>query len=116
MVKRWSRFILRHCVLLAGFVVCLTTQAENLPDPTQPFSIVSGNSQALASTTSALPVLQSIIYGKRIRHAVLDGKVCQEGSTIGRYRIRAIYVDHVVVEADGIRHTLRLFSHKVRYE
>lgn len=115
MVELCSRFLCRRCVLLSGLMLGVAVHADVLPDPTQPLLTTSGAVQT-GTAASPLPVLQSIMYGKQWRKAVLDGHVCREGARVGRYRVRAIYADRVVVEADGVRHTLRLFSHKVRYE
>ncbi len=116
MVELCARFKLPSCALLVGLLFSVAVSADILPDPTQPLiSAMPGEGQ-MASTNSQLPVLQSIIYSKQQRKAVLDGRACREGALVGRYRVRAIYADRVVVEADGVRHTLRLFSHKVRYE
>jgi hypothetical protein len=103
-------------LLLAGVLLNGTVCAEMLPDPTQPLGQSTSGAEKTVMMNSALPVLQSIIYSKQQRRAVLDGHACREGSQVGHYRVRAIYADRVVVEADGVQHTLRLFSHKVRYE
>ncbi|MDD2843211.1 MAG: hypothetical protein PHD18_12500 [Tolumonas sp.] len=115
MVELVSRYSLLRCVLLLGLLLSGIVRADELPDPTQPLTAASAANSTL-TTASQLPVLQSIIYGPQQRKAVLDGHVCHEGTRIGRYRVQAIYADRVVVAADGVRHTLRLFSHKVRYE
>jgi len=114
-VELVSRFLPRSCVLLLGLLLSGIARADELPDPTRPLTTASAANSTL-TTASQLPVLQSIIYGPKQRKAVLDGHACHEGTLVGRYRVQAIYADRVVVEADGVRHTLRLFSHKVRYE
>jgi hypothetical protein len=114
-VELVSRYSLLRCVLLLGLLLSGIARADELPDPTQPLTTASAANSTL-TTASQLPVLQSIIYGPKQRKAVLDGHACHEGTLVGRYRVQAIYADRVVVEADGVRHTLRLFSHKVRYE
>lgn len=116
MVEFDARFQRWHCVLLVGWLLSCTVSADVLPDPTQPLVQSASGAEKTAVTSSQLPVLQSIIYSKQQRKAVLDGHVCHEGSPLGRYRVKAIFADRVVVEAEGVQHTLRLFSHKVRYE
>ena len=116
MVDFCARFKRQCCVLLFGLLFSVVVSADVLPDPTQPLLAGTSGAGQTAAANSQLPVLQSIIYSKQQRKAVLDGRACREGALVGRYRVRAIYADRVVVEADGIRHTLRLFSHKVRYE
>jgi hypothetical protein len=110
-----SRFSIYGCVLLIGLLSNGAVCAAELADPTQPL-VSSSAGKPAAATDNQLPVLQSIIYSRQQRRVVLNGQVCREGTQVGRYRVQAIYADRVVVEADGVRHTLRLFSHKVRYE
>ena len=83
-----------------------TVSAATLPDPTRP----------LAGPAATLPVLQTIIYGSNVRKAIIDGQVCREGTQIEGYRVKAIYADKVIITGPDGQHTLRLFSHKVRYE
>jgi hypothetical protein len=119
-VELCARFKRQRCVLLFSLLfsvgASVTSSADVLPDPTQPLLAASSGAGQTTAADSQLPVLQSIIYSKQQRKAVLNGRACREGALVGRYRVRAIYADRVVVEADGVRHTLRLFSHKVRYE
>jgi hypothetical protein len=115
-VAKPKRHALRgDAILLLGFLFSAVVQADALPDPTLPLNNNQATSSVVHAAGAQLPNLQSIIYGKR-RRAILDGQICHEGSVIGRYRVKVIYANRVVIEADGTLHTLKLFSHKVRYE
>lgn len=95
-----------------------TVSAATLPDPTRPLAgpAATAARDNAAITKAALPVLQTIIYGSNVRKAIIDGQVCREGTQIEGYRVKAIYADKVIITGPDGQHTLRLFSHKVRYE
>lgn len=109
-------------VLIGGMFCCwmLVAEAQQstflLPDPTAPLQSQQGTASA-GQPSAALPVLQSIFYGGSVRRAIMNGRGYQEGSMVGQYKVLAIRVDHVVLEgADGTKHTLKLFSYRVRYK
>ena len=73
MVELCARFKLPSCVLLVGLLFSVVVSADVLPDPTQPLTATTPGAGQMAATNSQLPVLQSIIYSKQQRKAVLDG-------------------------------------------
>ena len=77
------------------------------------FTASYANTESRSKRRSEHPVLMKT---PNVRKAIIDGQVCREGTQIEGYRVKAIYADKVIITGPGGQHTLRLFSHKVRYE
>ena len=53
-------------------------------------------------------LVQGVIYGKKLKMALLSGRVIREGEKVGRYTVEEIQPDHVEVSAGTSRHLLKV--------
>lgn len=97
---------LRAQSLAACLAMALAPAALAMNDPTRP--PVSFTEHAVA-VYRAPPVLQSVIIGKNVRAAIIDGERVEMG---GRYRdaqVVRIAEDEVVLRQDGLTQVLRMY-------
>lgn len=90
--------------------------AESMPDPTMPLKATASATATTPAATTGLPQLQSIVFSRTHRRAMLDHAVYQEGMTVKGFKIRQIQADRVILEGADGRHTLRLFTTQVRFK
>jgi MSHA biogenesis protein MshK len=102
----WFMLILPCCVAQAAL--------DTLQDPTLPLTgTASGNR---AQHVEKLPRLQGLILGRGPQRAILDGESYRLGERVAGYRLVNIRRDGVVLERDGQRHSLPLYSSKVKIQ
>lgn len=106
-MARWWLMLMLPCSLAHGAV-------ETLQDPTQP---LTGSVQGqVARHVETLPRLQGLLLGRGPRQAILDGETYRLGQVVAGYRVADIRPDGVVLELNGQRHTLPLYSSKVKIQ
>ena len=88
--------------------------SEILQDPTQPLQGTGAGQQA--RQLEALPRLQGLVLGLGPLQAILNGHSYGLGEPVAGYRLVAIHRDGVVLERDGERHVLPLYSSKVKIQ
>lgn len=100
--KRWI-----ECV--AVFVLLFTVMLGHaFRDPTQPVGYVG------RVTSSSGFQLQSIIYGKNRKEAVINQQIFREGDTVNGAKIVAIHRDFVVLSQNAKIVELHLFAGDMR--
>ena len=105
----------RFCmVCLLGMLSC-PLLADTLVDPTMPLAGMPDSDNPTLSQ-QPLPQLQGIVISNAGRSAVLNGLNVQIGQQVAGYRVLAIHSDAVILERDGRRQTLSLYSDKVRIQ
>ncbi len=106
-MAKWWLMLMLPCSLVQAAV-------ETLQDPTQP---LTGSVQGQAAQhVEALPRLQGLLLGHGPRQAILDGESYRLGQLVAGYRVVNIGQDGVVLERNGQRHTLPLYSSKVKIQ
>ena len=106
MAKWWLVLMLPCSLVQAG--------VETLQDPTQP---LTGSVQGqVAQHVETLPSLQGLLLGRGPRQAILDGESYRLRQIVAGYRVADIRPDGVVLERNGQRHTLPLYSSKVKIQ
>ncbi len=102
--------------LAIGLPCCgVWAATETLQDPTQPLQGLRGNG-AVTQQAAALPRLQGLVQGRGPQQALLNGHSYHLGDNVAGYRLVAIHRDGVVLERDGQRHALSLYSSKVKIQ
>ena len=106
-MAKWLLMLMLPCSLAQAAV-------ETLQDPTQP---LTGSVQGqVAQHVETLPSLQGLLLGRGPRQAILDGESYRVGQLVAGYRVADIRPDGVVLERNGQRHTLPLYSSKVKIQ
>jgi len=91
------------------FLVIAPTFAQSV-DPTKPLSAY-GHANASNNLKKANPlVLETIVYGEKVRTAIINGKVLKVGDTIGEHKVLVVNDKNVVLGRDDERLKLSLFS------
>jgi len=99
-------------VFKLSLIICLTLSSIHIVvagnvDPTRPFNHKASSNVSL--NVKKL-VLESIIHGKGIHTAVINGKMLKPGESIREYRLVAVNDDSVVLRSETER--LKLFVFK----
>ena len=106
-MAKWWLMLMLPCSLAQAAVGALQ-------DPTQPLTgAVQGQ---VAQHVGRLPSLQGLLLGRGPRQAILDGESYRLGQIVAGYRVADIRPDGVVLERNGQRHTLPLYSSKVKIQ
>jgi len=53
-------------------------------------------------------LIQGLIFGKKLRMALLSGRIVKQGEKLGRYDITTVEADRVVLTYQSVPHTLRV--------
>ncbi|MBC7183792.1 MAG: hypothetical protein H5U30_09525 [Marinobacter sp.] len=105
-MKKCVRERLRPWALLtAGTLVLASGVASALQDPTRPPGL---ESRAAAPAPERQVSLDSILYSKDRRIAVIEGEALREGQGIDRIRVIRIYQNRVLVTDNGRERVLYL--------
>ena len=100
-------------LVLAGAGVCISSLAGELRDPTLPVLVASDPGLEQIEPDSAAPIHLTLSYiriGRDTSHALINGQLLGVGDNIGQAVIASINADHVQLEHDGQRLTLRLYE------
>lgn len=53
-------------------------------------------------------LVQGVIYGKKLKTALLSGRIVKEGEKLGRYGVETIEPSRIVLRSESVLHTLRV--------
>lgn len=105
----------RGCLILLLASLSAAAGADTLVDPTQPLTGATSTAGA-GQQRQSLPALQGIVMSSSGRSAMLNGQSVRVGQSVAGYRVLAIHTGNVILERDGQRHSLSLYSDKVRIQ
>jgi MSHA biogenesis protein MshK len=90
-------------------LACAAGEGE-LRDPTRPpQQVIQATAPASTDAPAPEPMLQSVLISGTRKSAIIDGERYKLGDTVSGARLVAIGEGEVVLIADGVRKTLRLF-------
>lgn len=101
-IPEWLR---SWALVTAGALALVPGVASALQDPTRPPGLESG---AVAPVPERKVSLDSILYSKDRRIAVIEGEALREGQGIDRIRVIRIYQNRVLVTDNGRERVLYL--------
>ncbi len=103
-------FIHSFFLLSALFLLVASSFAQN-NDPTKPLSAYGMGIAGANNVKQTNPlVLETIVYGDKVRTAIINGKVLKVGDTIGRHKILVVNDKSVTLGRDEKRLKLTIFS------
>jgi hypothetical protein len=95
-------------LLSTSFLLMVNSFAQSV-DPTKPLSAYGIADANHANKVTPL-VLETIVYGDKVRTAIINGKVLKVGDTIGRHKVLVVNDKSVTLGLDDERLTLTIFS------
>lgn len=105
MSKRLSALTCRWVFVVAGSLVIVPGMAQGLQDPTRP----PGPQSTVANPEPARALaLDSILFSKDRRVAVIEGEALREGQGFDNVRVIRIYANRVLVVDNGRERVLYL--------
>ncbi len=96
----------KFIVLILSLLCTLSVSAKNV-DPTKPLSMSASGGSAVVKKGL---VLESIIQGKKVKSAIISGKLLKIGDYIGNHKLVSVSRSSVVLRSEDERLKLSIFS------